>query len=100
MKLSERESLPKFNYFLEFLCLHFSRVMSENLKPAVQNSELHEKCKEINWSQIRPMWNEWIEEKVSHGRYGNETPYLTIKKQLHLNQMKLLLQVKPRVVLP
>ena len=41
------------------------------------------------------MWNEyWIEDKVSHGRYGSETPYLTIKKQLHLNKMKLLLQVK------
>ena len=45
------------------------------------------------------MWNECVEDKVSHGRYGSKTPYLTIKKQ-HMNKMKLLSpQVKPRVVL-
>ena len=35
------------------------------------------------------MWNECVEDKVSHGRYGSKTPYLTIKKQLHLDEMKL-----------
>ena len=42
---------------------------------------------QTNSSQIRQMWNEyWMEDKVSHGRYGSETPYLTIKKQLHLKE--------------
>ena len=46
---------------------------------------MHEK-KQI---QAKMVNGKCVEDKVSHGRYGSKTPYLTIKKQLHLNEMKL-----------